>query len=509
MNMKKRSGLLRFALALLIALAFLSVFSKNSFLYPMNDWVDANCFFTAARSMLDGKVLYLDICEQKGPVVYFVFALAALVSRTSFIGVFLIEVLSFAAFLYAGDACVRLYRPKLALSSSAGVMVLVSFAITTALSFSHGGSVEELSLFMLAFSLLFVLRAVKTNAEVKNAEAALIGMFAGAALWSKFTILGFYLGLCVFTAVYMIRRGALSRLVKNAAAFSLGFCAATAPVLIYLFLNGAFGAMAETYFYNNIFLYPSRVGESTVLKLLSPAVNMLKGAAASLVTNGLCTVLIAFGAYRLIRRGKTHPNEALAVWFSVVPLAAASFFGGKLFAPYYALIMVFCAPLGAAAMLNHIKECAKKTRRAVPRASRVVLMAAVLILIGMPLSRNTRLLLYKKTDMPQYRFAEVIAKREGATLLNYGFLDGGFYFAAQKNPSCKYFCELNIELDEMFAEQRRMIEMREVDFVVTRGNTLDERGIDHSGYRLLRVSSFPFESRYFAYHLYERIENGD
>ena len=47
-------------------------------------------------------------------------------------------------------------------------------------------------------------------------------------------------------------------------------------------------------------------------------------------------------------------------------------------------------------------------------------------------------------------------------------MDGGFYFAAQKNPSCKYFCELNIELDEMFAEQRRMIEMREVDFVVTR-----------------------------------------
>ena len=508
MNMKKRSGLLRFAIALLIALAFLSVFSKNSFLYPMNDWVDANCFFTVARSMLDGKVLYLDICEQKGPVVYFVFALAALVSRTSFIGVFLIEVLSFAAFLYAGDACVRLYRPKLALSSSAGVMVLVSFAITTALSFSHGGSVEELSLFMLAFSLLFVLRAVNTNAEVKNAEAALIGLFAGAALWSKFTILGFYVGLCVFAAVYMIRRGAFSLLVKNAASFSLGFCAVTAPILIYLLLNGALGAMAETYFYNNIFLYPSKAGESAVLKLLSPAVNMFKGAAVSLVTNGFCTVLLAFGAYRLIRRGKTHPNEALAVWFSVIPLAAASFFGGKLFAPYYALIMVFCAPLGAVAMLNYIKERAK-TRRAVPRAYRIVLMAAVLILIGTPLSRNTRLLLYKKTDMPQYKFAEVIAQRDGATLLNYGFLDGGFYFAAQKTPSCKYFCELNIELDEMYAEQRRMIEEREVDFVITRGQTLDERGVDRSGYRLLLISNFPFEGKYFEYHLYERIENGD
>lgn len=499
---KKRSGRLRFALALLVAFVFLSVFSKNSFLYPMNDWVDENCFFTVARSVLDGRVLYLDICEQKGPIVYFVFALAALVSRTSFIGVFIIELLCFAAFLYAGDQCVRLYRTKLALSSSAAVMVLLAFSISTSLSFSHGGSVEELSLFMLCFSMLFVLRAIKTGEPVKNREAALIGFFAGIAFWSKFTIMGFFLGLCLFVAVHLIKQRAFARLAKYAAAFLIGFSAVTIPVLIYFALNNALGAMAETYFYNNIVLYPSKGSGSAVRRLLSPVVNFVMCAAAGLATNGFCTLLLAFGAYYLVKFAKKRRNEALAVCFSVIPLAATTFIGGHLYAPYYALIIAFCAPLGAAAVLSCFQKSIKGSRRAAPRAVMVALAAVVLILVGMPLSRNTRLLFYNRDDMPQYRFAKIIAQKKGATMLNYGFLDGGFYFAAENTPKYKYFCELNVKLDEMYAEQRRYIEAREVDFVVTRGEALDELELDCSGYELVDTASFIFESREFVYRLY-------
>ena len=46
------------------ALCAITICSKSSPLYPMNDWVDANCFFTVGRSMLSGKVLYRDIFEQ-------------------------------------------------------------------------------------------------------------------------------------------------------------------------------------------------------------------------------------------------------------------------------------------------------------------------------------------------------------------------------------------------------------------------------------------------------------
>ena len=46
--------LLRMGFALLVSFAVLAVCSKNSFLYPMNDWVDVNCFFTVGRGITTG-----------------------------------------------------------------------------------------------------------------------------------------------------------------------------------------------------------------------------------------------------------------------------------------------------------------------------------------------------------------------------------------------------------------------------------------------------------------------
>ena len=59
--------------------------------------------------------------------------------------------------------------------------------------------------------------------------------------------------------------------------------------------------------------------------------------------------------------------------------------------------------------------------------------------------------------MPQYKFAEIISKTDNATLLNYGFLDGGFYTATGIVPNCKFFCNLNIKLDEIMETQNEFI----------------------------------------------------
>ena len=51
-----RGALPRFVFACLASFAVLLVCSKSSFLYPMNDWVDVNCFFTVGRGILHGLV---------------------------------------------------------------------------------------------------------------------------------------------------------------------------------------------------------------------------------------------------------------------------------------------------------------------------------------------------------------------------------------------------------------------------------------------------------------------
>ena len=74
-----------------------------------------------------------------------------------------------------------------------------------------------------------------------------------------------------------------------------------------------------------------------------------------------------------------------------------------------------------------------------------------------------------REETMQYQFAAKIAETPGATLLNYGFMDAGFYTAAQITPNVKYYHQTNVPLQEMLDEQVRYIHDGVCDYVVTRG----------------------------------------
>lgn len=80
------------------AVGVITICSKSSPLYPFNDWVDSNVYMTIGRGMLKGRIPYRDLYEHKGFIIYAIHALAALISRTSFLGVWLLEIA--AAFFF-------------------------------------------------------------------------------------------------------------------------------------------------------------------------------------------------------------------------------------------------------------------------------------------------------------------------------------------------------------------------------------------------------------------------
>ena len=69
------------------AALLLAVCSKSSPLYPLNDWMDANIFYTAGKAMMNGQVLYRDVFDHKGPLLYLVYGVGWLLHRTGFWGV--------------------------------------------------------------------------------------------------------------------------------------------------------------------------------------------------------------------------------------------------------------------------------------------------------------------------------------------------------------------------------------------------------------------------------------
>ena len=85
-----------------LSAVLLALCSKSSPLYAFNDWMDANIFFTMGRSMLGGRVLYRDVFDHKGPVLYLLYGLAGLVGGTDFRGVLVLEIIAMTSFLCTG-----------------------------------------------------------------------------------------------------------------------------------------------------------------------------------------------------------------------------------------------------------------------------------------------------------------------------------------------------------------------------------------------------------------------
>ena len=88
------------AILLVASIFTLLICSKNSPLYPYNDWVDGNAFFTMGKGMFNGKVPYKDLFEQKGPLLYLIYGIGYLISHDTFLGVYLLEVISYTIFGY-------------------------------------------------------------------------------------------------------------------------------------------------------------------------------------------------------------------------------------------------------------------------------------------------------------------------------------------------------------------------------------------------------------------------
>ena len=118
-------------------------------------------------------------------------------------------------------------------------------------------------------------------------------------------------------------------------------------------------------------------------------------------------------------------------------------------------------------------------------------------IIAISVSPNIYMIRYTREELPQYRFAQSIRASQNPTLLNYGFLDCGYYTASETVPDCKYFCKLNVELPEAKKVQDYYVNNGLTEFVVCR----DHR-IDSEYYELCDSCTYFFENAYRTDYLY-------
>lgn len=455
----------------------------------MNDWVDVNCFFTVGRGILHGLVPYRDLYEQKGPLIYFLFALAGQISESSFLGVYLLEGLCFSWFLYLGGRITEVLSGRKNAFWVSAALLGILVPITPA--FSHGSSAEEFFLPVLALGLLIVLKAMCEKRPLTNREGFVLGLCTAAALWTKYTFCGLFAGLALAVIVWYLFTGKARRLPVLIGFFLLGVLALSAAVVGWFALKGALPDLWQAYFVNNLTQYSHNIKSG---HYDAPLPNLLNNLAWS--------VPGVLGLLWMAARLKKHGWEAMAGWLSAICLFVFTYWNGRRY-PYYALVLAVFAPFGLAGGASAAAWALKRVKPAV-KSIAIAALACLLLpagpLIAMQASPNAYLMDYRREDLPQYRFAEIISQSEDPSLLNYGFLDGGFYFASGVLPSDPYFCSLNIDLPEMDQALRKIIREGKTAFVVTRSQKLK----GSSNYTLVDEADLPFEGRTWHYYLYQR-----
>lgn len=490
---KKSIWLIYLALASFITV---TICSKCSFLYPFNDWVDANCYMTVAKSMANGKLLYTDIYEQKGPWMYFLHIIARLISPNTFLGAYLLEIAACFGFLFFVYKTAELYNARI----TQFLLPVLAMLVYSGESFCHGDSAEELCLPFLAGGLYISLSALKEERFFTKRELLFIGMTSGIILWIKYTLLGFYIGFILVPLYFIIKKRVAKEFFKYIALILTGVLAASLPVIIYFGLNHNFTDLFGAYFYNNIFVY-SAASSGIAGKLYFIFVETM----GSFYRNPQYAGLILFGLLWVLIREKAAVK--LHVLFIFCLMGFFTYFG-EIAMTYYGFIFVIFAVFGFVAVERGIKLIIRKLKFSKKFSKKIkTAFGAVLAVISMSLcayecynmSPNVYLMQYEKEDLPQFKFAKIINKQKNATLLNYGFIDGGFYMAADILPNCKYFCGLNIGLDDIKKVQNDYIENKKTDFVVCIDNLLESEN-----YRLISSEHFYNEGYIHIYYLYKK-----
>lgn len=472
---------------LLSAVVAITFCSKASPLYRFHDWTDPHCFFTVAKSMNGGQVLYRDVFEQKGPLLYMVHIPAVWISRTTFLGVYLMELLLAVIYLFYAYKLLRLFCDK----NVVLMLPLLAGFTYSAYAYQGGDSAEELLMPLGVYCLYLGLTAIKGDGLLTLRQKLLVGAAMGVVLWMKFTLLGPYIGFVLAFVIIYIRKKRYADILYTAVLMIGGILLVSLPVLFYFARHNAFDALYEVYFYDNIFLYDDN-GMS--IPVMSKVINMIIGIYYILRNDYFAFFAILFGF--LFLAVKKEKKSLLLYACMYLGTLMFVYFGARFF-DYYPFMFNIFAPMGMAGIYSFLKYLLKPESKEKRR-----IMAAVsfsLAPIGIIFSPCLPKLLNTDSDYPQIRFAKIMNQKENPTLLNYRFLDGGFYTAADIEPNCRFFCELVVPNEDMYRVQDDFVLEGKTDFVVTQDIELSS-----PKYECVDWCAYTYRDNANIYYLYAR-----
>lgn len=500
-----------FALA---AFIIMLIATRSSFLYPYNNWDDANSYFTMGKSLFNGKVLYRDVFDQKGMYLYFIYGLAYLVSHTTFIGVFVIEIIAAFFDIWGFARILEFYARRSTAVITAPLMLTI---IVSSRCFYWGGAAEEICMPFLIVSVYLTMQLFEKDIASDRSvcrNVALVGLLAGFVANIKFNVLGLYMAYALCIGIYLLFNKRIALCFKIAGCFLGAMLFTFIPWVVYFAVNGALYDWYWGYVYVNVFAY-AKFGDETVTVLVKLK-NLLRIFYTILREDMCCFSMLVVGVIGVQFIGHIKRITRILVPSLMLGTFLGIYIGGRTL-PYYAIPVAIFGIFGLALIvffldkITNATESANLYKKPMLQCGFGILVMLTCLCTELLFSNSVYFMKQDKDTFFLTKFKNIIEEDgyTAPTLLNAGCLDAGLYTVCDIVPNVRWFQTQTLDMEEgpgnPYYEQYSYVKNQMVDYVLVRDGALG----DISAYYELVDSvdySFPYKNQELTYNysLYRR-----
>lgn len=408
---------------------------------------------------------YRDLFDQKGPILYAIFAVAGCISN-QYWSIFILEWICFSGSLFLTYRIARRFMNQ---QLAFGFVFISSVLFVSSPFFLTGGSAEE---WMLPSILYLIDRVFAIDADDKQGwiEGLWMGLAVAWVFWIKYTAFGAWLGfwiILIIAKIFARKWRELSRLIGGAL---IGGLSLSIPIIIYFTFKHGLKALGFSYFIANLKFYPA--GDQ--VSFLGRLFNALIAYFTKFNSMPVFLLLSTVGLIALILNSKVLRSSLGLLLFlgSYFCLIALTLSGRSNYAYYWLIFMPFIAMSLLPLFVN-----------IAPHQTAVSIGITALASIVLILTFNTNIKesriypnnaaidITLRSKVPaQIAFANRIKESNNQSFLNYNTLDLGVYQALGKLPDNRFFFRANLPTDKfpaMMNEQNQIISQKKVKFVAT------------------------------------------
>lgn len=239
-----KQNYVNYVIILILTIGIVLIGTKATPFYKGMCDTDSEVFQIMGRGVLEGKAMYKDLFDHKGPIVYFINATAYIISPQ--IGVTIIEII----LAYIG--AIYVYKTsKFILSEKKSLIVSIVYLIAEFREVLGGNFTEEYAVTFISMALFYMTKVVY-KCEYQSKNWIIIGLTFAINFFIKPTYIAIWVAFGIVELIVFIKNKKIKELIKYIGYILLGILIITVPILIYLLANNCMKEFVDAYFIMNM-----------------------------------------------------------------------------------------------------------------------------------------------------------------------------------------------------------------------------------------------------------------